>query len=311
MQLFQQALHDQHELNVRSTFRVHPRVPRTVREPECIYVQDATLNHFKEWVEGKQIDDTNPFQRYDRNEFWAYADYMHFGEIFGERTEAAAALLDWSSIGIGDAPQPTFWLGSAGAHTPLHFDTYGTNVVVQLHGEKRWTLFPPSATELLKPTRIPFEESSVYSGLDIRQLDGHSATGAAALCQTAVLRPGDVLFVPRHWWHFVECTSTAMSVNLWMDHPDDPSARVTEALARVVVTSMQEALESQLGSEWLSPTEEEWTPDQAMEMLQIAVQSQSSAGDAPPQPPASFQDVLDALLAPTTLQHIARQLTRR
>eukprot|EP00611_Tribonema_gayanum_P007455 TRINITY_DN1681_c0_g1_i2.p1 TRINITY_DN1681_c0_g1~~TRINITY_DN1681_c0_g1_i2.p1 ORF type:complete len:103 (+),score=21.59 TRINITY_DN1681_c0_g1_i2:839-1147(+) len=102
-----------------------------------------------------------------------------------------------------------------------------------------------------------------------------------------------------------------MSVNLWMDHPDDPTARVTEALARLMVTSMQEALESQLGSDWLSPTEEEWTPDQAMEMLQIAAQSQSSSGHAPPQPPASFHDVLDALLAPTTLQHIARQLTHR
>ena len=47
----------------------------------------------------------------------------------------------------------TLWVGSRGCHTPLHYDTYGRNLVAQLHGTKRWTLFPPSATELLRPTR--------------------------------------------------------------------------------------------------------------------------------------------------------------
>ena len=32
-----------------------------------------------------------------------------------------------------------------------------------------------------------------------------------------VLSPGDVLFVPRHWWHYVECLEPAVSVNTWID----------------------------------------------------------------------------------------------
>ena len=32
-----------------------------------------------------------------------------------------------------------------------------------------------------------------------------------------VLEPGQVLYVPKHWWHYVECESTAISVNTWIE----------------------------------------------------------------------------------------------
>ena len=32
-----------------------------------------------------------------------------------------------------------------------------------------------------------------------------------------VLSPGEVLFVPRHWWHYVECVESAVSVNTWIE----------------------------------------------------------------------------------------------
>jgi len=30
------------------------------------------------------------------------------------------------------------------------------------------------------------------------------------------LKPGDVLFVPHHWWHYVENIGVAVSVNSWI-----------------------------------------------------------------------------------------------
>lgn len=75
---------------------------------------------------------------------------------------------------------PTLWIGSPGSNTQCHYDTYGFNLVGQVHGSKRcvchpgplcilgphaslpirrWWLYPPSSTRCLYPTRVPYEES--------------------------------------------------------------------------------------------------------------------------------------------------------
>ena len=43
--------------------------------------------------------------------------------------------------------------------------------VAQLHGRKRWLLYPPADTANLYPTRVPYEESSVFSRVDARAPD--------------------------------------------------------------------------------------------------------------------------------------------
>ena len=35
--------------------------------------------------------------------------------------------------------------------------------VMQVFGSKEWLLFPPEAAHKLRPSRVPYEESSVYS----------------------------------------------------------------------------------------------------------------------------------------------------
>lgn len=68
--------------------------------------------------------------------------------------------IDFTALGFNDAQDILFWLGTRGANTPCHYDTYGFNIVVQIFGSKSWLLFPPNSP--LTPTRVPFEESSVY-----------------------------------------------------------------------------------------------------------------------------------------------------
>ena len=81
--------------------------------------------------------------------------------------------VDWTCCGFpgrsGD--NSTIWIGSAEASTPCHVDTYGCNLVAQIYGTKKWTLFPPSETQHLHPTRIPYEESSVFSQVNISRPD--------------------------------------------------------------------------------------------------------------------------------------------
>ena len=41
----------------------------------------------------------------------------------------------------------------------------------QVAGTKQWTLFPPSASPHLSPSRVPYEESSVYSLVNMVSLE--------------------------------------------------------------------------------------------------------------------------------------------
>lgn len=78
----------------------------------------------------------------------------------------------------------------------------------------------------------------------------------------------------------VRCSSTAISVNLWVPHRSDPHARVDEALVKVVLAALmtgdradvEASEEGRESSDWLNPNEEQPTCMVAMEMLDLAVQ---------------------------------------
>lgn len=81
--------------------------------------------------------------------------------------------VNWGCFGFpqrtGD--ESTIWIGSEEASTPCHIDSYGCNLVAQIYGRKKWILFSPSETPKLYPTRIPYEESSVFSQVNIANPD--------------------------------------------------------------------------------------------------------------------------------------------
>ena len=163
---------------------------------------------------------------------WGYFSYQRVADVFAAAPQDIIAMLPWSTlpqVSPAAARDAVFWFGTGGSATQGHYDTYGTNSVVQLSGTKRWLLFPPGTA--LAPSRVPYEESSVFSGLTTAE-----AVAAAARCGVsaveAVLAPGDVLFVPRHWWHFVASLEDSVAVNVWQPHPAD----VTERLSEAVVT---------------------------------------------------------------------------
>ncbi|XP_063723894.1 HSPB1-associated protein 1 homolog [Symsagittifera roscoffensis] len=165
---------------------------------------------------------------------WFYIDYKNAESVF---TKDITDLLDWYKLNLPEAANykdAAFWLGTAGAHTPCHFDTYGFNVVVQLKGHKRWKLFYPGHE--LTPTRLPFEETTVYSQVDVRRPCGKCFPSSKGLKMIVVdMREGDVLYVPKHWWHFVECIETAVNVNLWCPLPSDKIDQQKEALTKLLL----------------------------------------------------------------------------
>src|SRR5262249_45618195 len=94
----------------------------------------------------------------------------------------------------------TFYLfvGGSGTVTHLHNDQ-PCNLFVQIHGRKKWTLFLPSDSALLRPRAT----KTAYFKCESR-LDGPDGLLEKAVRFEVVLEPGDVLYVPPHVWHHVE-----------------------------------------------------------------------------------------------------------
>lgn len=66
---------------------------------------------------------------------------------------------------------------------------------------KRWHLFPPEDTPFLYPTRIPYEESSVFSKINVVNPDlKRFPQFRKARRHMVTLSPGQVMGDLKHWW---------------------------------------------------------------------------------------------------------------
>jgi HSPB1-associated protein 1 len=221
--------------NVTTKFKVCPKytskeykdllsITDVVYETHCQYIE-ATFGEFNEWLLLSDDDETDsrPKRRAGglsqvcRDTHWVYADYKYMKELCKDYPDVIRAI-DWGVFGFEsrNGNESTLWVGTEGACTPCHYDTYGCNLVAQLWGTKEWTLYPP--TDDLYPTRIPYEESSVFSSVNLKspQVEKYPNFSKATPYKVTLF-PGDVLFVPYHWWHYVECIDPAVSVNTWIE----------------------------------------------------------------------------------------------
>ncbi|XP_038206620.1 HSPB1-associated protein 1 [Zerene cesonia] len=188
---------------------------------------------------------------------WMYFDYKYLHQWFDADSELCKEL-SWKQFGYDKgAADTTLWMGSEGSHTPAHQDTYGYNIIAQVHGKKRWILFPPE-TGGLKPTRVPYEESSVYSELNFfcpHSLDVFNGLTGGRMVE---LSAGDALVVPRGWWHYVQNIDPVnITLNMWLPHEKDPSAHVSEALIKIFIAQMCKDLPLETAKMLVNPNEDD------------------------------------------------------
>ncbi|XP_041724531.1 HSPB1-associated protein 1 homolog [Coregonus clupeaformis] len=244
-------------------------------ETQCSYVE-ARLEEFQSWTEGQTgAEDVGCFSNYPLSLYWAYADYKYIALLLQEKPSMFEDVV-WSQFGFPgrNGRDSTLWIGTEGANTPCHLDSYGYNLVLQVQGRKRWHLFPPADTGCLYPSRIPYEESSVFSQVDVLQPDLQRFPAFRhARAYTVTLQPGQVLFVPRHWWHYVESIDpVTVSVNSWIELEVDDEARVGEALTKAIVCALKTTPSDDNDDDWLNPTEVGLVGhDENMQYLNLAV----------------------------------------
>ncbi|KAH7719764.1 jmjC domain-containing protein [Aphelenchoides avenae] len=266
-----------------STKRWHPFVAWTPEYLSKKFVGDLEARFGPKDHKGKVLHDkdTQSFPLYDLSQFfgwangtesvddddvtpathWGYIDYKDAVAMMGDHE---AEKIDWAQLDLlpddagVDHADSTVWIGTAGAWTPCHQDSYGFNIVAQIRGRKRWVLFPPD--DDLKPTRIPFEETSVFSQLDVI---GGDPRLVGTHPRVVELTAGDVLFVPPKWWHSVQCVNpdnteadrVSVSVNKWFPAEGDKFEQLKESIATFMAHLLNQ--QSLLGEESLCRTERE------------------------------------------------------
>ncbi|KAI0693942.1 hypothetical protein C8T65DRAFT_667471 [Cerioporus squamosus] len=175
------------------------------------YRVSVPLSTYLDWLSGDRAG--------LRQASWYLAQWYAQDEIPETRevVRAPSLLAPLLEDGTADMYRCGFFIGPQAAMSPLHSDPYCN--LYSLHASsdasthaKHWLLLPPSLGRLLSPPPGTQMQPNM-SPLDFRLRrrsgeDGsfdtaqHVMDANAAL--SCVMREGDMLFVPRRWWHRVE-----------------------------------------------------------------------------------------------------------
>ncbi|KKA30777.1 hypothetical protein TD95_004406 [Thielaviopsis punctulata] len=174
------------------------------------------------------------------------AQHDLFAQIPSLRQDITIPDLCWSepplerTIGSGPKPEHSdprlnAWFGPAGTITPLHTDSTH-NILVQVVGRKYVRLYHPKFSTVLQPRKaengIDMSNTAnidigIEEGWDIlSDGDNHVSAGSNA-CEEwsrafkeaeywdCILEPGQSLYIPYGWWHYVRSLSISFSVSFW------------------------------------------------------------------------------------------------
>lgn len=114
--------------------------------------------------------------------------------------------------------EPLVWFGNTARIAP-HFDG-SENLACAVRGTRRFLIFPPDQVSNLYPGPIDKTMAGQPASLVDPQTPDFARfpryAEALATAQLAELEPGDVLYLPALWWHYVESEGDlCVLVNYW------------------------------------------------------------------------------------------------
>ncbi|EDX00825.1 bifunctional peptidase and arginyl-hydroxylase JMJD5 [Drosophila yakuba] len=147
-------------------------------------------------------------------------EYLAQHELFSQISalKEDISIPDYCTISDGDAPGAVdikAWLGPAGTVSPMHYDPKH-NLLCQVFGSKRIILAAPEDTANLYPHESEFLANTAR--IDAAQLDPDTYPLVAKVkFYQLLLQPGDCLYLPPKWWHYVRSEAPSFSVSFWWE----------------------------------------------------------------------------------------------
>jgi len=143
----------------------------------------------------------------------------------------------FDTLGPNDLKDVVLWMGS-NTRSGLHYD-YVDNFFAQVHGSKVVILAAPEEARNLHV----FSDCHTKSQVAPQHPDlARFPRFARATLLQATLEPGDVLYLPKGWWHYFASSESSISLACWHGVPLTPahdvkvmiSIRSSGAWARLV-----------------------------------------------------------------------------
>ncbi|XP_042683868.1 bifunctional peptidase and arginyl-hydroxylase JMJD5 [Centrocercus urophasianus] len=122
---------------------------------------------------------------------------------------------DYCCLGEGEEDDITInaWFGPAGTISPLHQDPQ-QNFLAQVLGRKYIRLYSPQDSENLYPHESQLLHNTSQVDVEDPDLTKFPNFRKAAF-QSCILMPGQVLFIPVKYWHYVRSLDISFSVSFW------------------------------------------------------------------------------------------------
>jgi hypothetical protein len=137
--------------------------------------------------------------------------YLALFDILNE-VPGAADEVDFSIMGRPPIHYRRAWIGAAGSGSGFHHDI-ANNILAQVVGEKTVRIASPADTSKFYESDR-FDSFTYYSSVDADHWDeARFPAFADADIAEVVLRPGEGLFIPSHWWHYARARTAGISIN--------------------------------------------------------------------------------------------------
>ncbi|KAM9583734.1 bifunctional peptidase and arginyl-hydroxylase JMJD5 isoform 1-T5 [Trichechus inunguis] len=122
---------------------------------------------------------------------------------------------DYCCLGNGEEDEITInaWFGPQGTVSPLHQDPQ-QNFLAQVIGSKYIRLYSPQESEALYPHDSHLLHNTSQVDVENPDLEKFPKFAEAPFL-SCILSPGEVLFIPVKYWHYVRALDLSFSVSFW------------------------------------------------------------------------------------------------